>query len=252
MNIDKVYIITLDHSEENKRSLVERLELLGVPNPTSYNIIEGVNGRELFSTEAGRTELGVRFYDKWKLDGDVNGFWKRNVTVGEAGGMCSHIKVWEDAYENGYENILILEDDFEPLHRFYWEAFDELDGYDYDIAFLSRILQDTVTHDIDVYDSNIGLKYWVNPGYSYQTHSYVLNKSGLRKLVENHLPILKNNIVVSDEFLPAVYTIHPREDMRSMYVRDMNAIAYKWRPVVQSRNEAQGNSQTEPIEGIDY
>lgn len=252
MNIDKVYIITLDHSEENKRSLLERLEKLTVPNATSYHIIQAVNGKEEFATEEDRDSYGIKFYDKWKMEDDVNWWYKRNVTVGEAGGMCSHIKIWEDAYQNGFDNILILEDDYEPQQPFYWEAFDELENYDHDIVFLSRLLQDNIDHGIDVYDTNVGLKYWVKPGYSYQTHSYVLTKSGIKKLVENHLPTLKENIVVSDEFLPAVYTTHPRKDMRCMYVQDMNALAYKWYPIHQSRNESQGNSQTEPIEGIDY
>ena len=245
MKIDKVYIITLDQSDENKKSILERLVFMGVPNQTTYIIFDGVNGRELFSTEQGRLDYGIKFYDGWKLD-DSNEFWNRGVTAGEAGGMCSHIKVWEDAYKNGYENILILEDDYNPEQPFPWDVCNELENYEYDILFLSRKLQSGHS------DVEIGFQNFVVPGYSYQTHSYVVSKSGIKKLVETHLPTLKQNIIVSDEFLPSTYTTHPREDIRNMYQRNISALAYRYNPITQLRFEAIGNSLTSPVVGIDY
>jgi len=245
MKLDKVYIITLDLSDENKKSILERLNLMGVPNETTYIIFNGVNGRELFSTQQGRLDYGIKFYDSWKLN-DSNEFWNRDVTMGEAGCVCSHIKVWEDGYKNGYENILILEDDYNPEQGFPWNVCDELENYKYDILFLSRRLQSGHS-DIDV-----GLEHFVVPGYSYQTHCYIVSKSGLEKLVETHLPTLKQNIIPADEFLPSTYTKHPREDIRGMYQRNISALAYKHNIITQLRFEALGNSLTSPIEGIDY
>ena len=253
MQIDKVYIISLDHSDDNVSSLVDRLDQLSVPNQTTYKIIKAVNGRELFANSEGRKSYGISFYDKWNIGGD-QWMWNREVTSGEAGGMCSHIEIWEDAYKMGYDNILILEDDFLPLKPFDWNAFNELDKYDWDITFLSRLLQSQLSKPLNfnIYDSEVNLESWVNPGYSYQTHSYVINKSGLNKLVNDHLTTLKNNIIVSDEFLPSTYTIHPRKDIRDMYIQNINALAYRWNVVGQTRNISSGESQTEPIEGIDY
>jgi hypothetical protein len=114
-------------------------------------------------------EYGVKFYDGWKLTDSSNFWWARKVSVGEAGCVCSHIKVWEDAYKNGYENILILEDDFDPTTESPWEYFNELDNYDWDIAYLSRILQSVVSDDIVDYD--IEKNNWVRPGYSSQAHA---------------------------------------------------------------------------------
>jgi glycosyl transferase family 25 len=246
LKIDRVYIITLNHTPENYSSLVERLNLLGVPPGTSYQIIEGVNGRELFKTIEGREAHGIKFYEDWAVGG--NEWWSRPVTVGEAGGICSHIQVWEDANRNGFDNVLIIEDDFNPIETIDWNVFNELDGYDYDIVFLSRLM---VNHT-GVHDSNVGLNNFVKPGYSYQTHCYVMSKSGLKKIVETNLETLKQNIIVSDEFLPATYTWHPRQDLRAMYNQNMNALALKWNPVSQLRHEAAGNSETAPIEGIDF
>ena len=74
--------------------------------------------------------MGVKFYDKWNIGEGT--MWNRDVTVGEAGCTLSHIRVWLDAYENGYEKILVLEEDFNPLRQIDWSLCDILDYYDYD------------------------------------------------------------------------------------------------------------------------
>lgn len=247
MTIDKVYIISLNHSEENIKSILDRLNILSLPNPTTYYIIDAVNGREVFKTIEGRDEYGIRFYDKWNVGG--SSWWSRDITTGEGGCISSHILIWEDAFKNGYETILILEDDFNPYESFNWEHANELENWDWDIAFLSRILQSS--HN-GVTDTNVGLNHWVMPGYSYQTHSYLLSKSGIQKLVETNVPILKNNIIPADEFLPTTYAWHPRKDIRDLYNRNMIALAYNKDIIGQLRYEAAGNSLTSPIEGIDY
>lgn len=248
MILDKIYVITLDHSQESYNSILDRIGVLNLPEPIPYEIIQGVNGRELFVTEEGRSTYGIKFYDNWVQSGSP--WWGRGVTTGEAGGICSHIKIWEDVHKNGYNRVLILEDDFVPTGPFDWNSLNELTDYDYDIAFLSRILQGQ--HN-GVVDSKIGLKSWVKPGYSFQTHSYILTNTGVEKLVSTNLKTLKENIIVSDEFLPATYTWHPRQDLRSMYNQNMNAVAYiDGQCIRQSRFEAINNSLTSPIEGIDY
>jgi len=244
MTLDKVYIITLDQSIENRQKLLDRLDAL-CPNGAPYYFIEAVDGRKLLSTKQGRESYGISLYDGWNIG--KNEWWSRNVTSGEAGGMCSHIKVWEDAYENGYENILVLEDDFNPNESFDFNLLETISGYD--LVFLSRILQSSHS---GVYDMDWGDPNFVKPGYSYQTHSYVLSKEGIRKLVETNVNTLKKNIIVSDEFLPATYTWHPREDIRNLFYRNMNAYAYRNNIIGQDRFEAAGNSLTSPIEGIDY
>jgi hypothetical protein len=76
----------------------------------------------------------------------------------------------------------------------------------------------------------------------------MLNHKGLKKLVEQHLPTLKKNVVVSDEFFAAVMATHPRKDMRSMYISNMSAIATDIDYVTQTRFQDAGNSLTEPTE----
>jgi hypothetical protein len=64
--------------------------------------------------------------------------------------------------------------------------------------------------------------------------------------VEDHLSTLKENIIVSDEFLSAVTTSHPRWDIRGLFISNIIAIATKTNFTGQSRSEGLGNSLTEP------
>ena len=55
----------------------------------------------------------------------------------------------------------------------------------------------------------------------------------------------KKNIIVSDEFLSAVTSSHPRKDLREMYISNISAIATIKNYTGQSRSEGIGNSLTE-------
>jgi len=247
MKIDKIYVITIDHSQQNYDSINGRLNLLCLP-PTEYQIVEGVNGRDQLSTPEDRKELGVETYSGWKMEDEYK-WWNRAVTVGEAGLTLTKIRIWEDAYAKGYENILILEDDFNPNQSIDWSDFNELEEFDYDLIYLSRILQDI--HQ-GVEDARVGLQNFVKPGFSYQTHAYILSQNGIRKLVETNVEVLKQNLIPADEFLPAVCAWHPRQDLRTMFNQNMQALALISKPIGQSRNETSGQSLTAPIEGIDF
>lgn len=247
LHLDKVYVITLDHSQENYDSLIERINRLGLPVGTTYHIVQAVNGRQELADYEDRIRQGVSFYDGWALETGSK-WWTRPVTVGEAGLTLSKIKIWEDAYEKGYENIMILEDDFDPREGLDWTVFDELDNYDWDLIYLGRILQ-TVFDGVK--DQRVGLQNFVKPGFSYQTHAYVLSREGLRKLVETNVQTLRRNLVPADEFLPATYTWHPRQDLRTMFLQNMQALALNTSVVGQLRNETSGQSLTAPVEGVD-
>lgn len=243
MKFDKVYIISIDFRPDYLDELYERAKLLPLPTDSEISIMKGFVGTRLFSED----ELPYKVYDKWDLSSEGNNyfFWIRPVYHGEAGGMISHIQCWEHAWENGYENILILEDDFTLLESIDWSIFDELEDYDWDMCLMSHNSLDYLFSDV-YRISNIGKKHFVRPSFFYNTHTYVMKRSGLRKLVTDHLPVLKNNIIVSDEFLSAVTTGHPRPDIRQLFIPNMNAVATKVLYTGQSRYEMAGNSLTEP------
>ena len=136
MRIDKVYVITIDHRPEYYQELYDRVAELPLPEGTPIQIMSGFIGKRL------RTETGLPYkaYGGWDLSyrGNDNFWWTRPVTDGEAGGCISHTLCWEDAYENKYERIMILEDDFTIIKPIDWSIFDEMDGHEWDICLMSH------------------------------------------------------------------------------------------------------------------
>jgi hypothetical protein len=247
MIIDKVYFVSLNLTEEFIEDMISRLNYITVPNETEWECIEPVNGKIDLVTIEDRKKLGVTFYKDWKLNDDI--FWNRDVTVGEAGCTLSHIRVWLDAYENGYDKILVLEEDFRPINPINWSEFDVLGKYDYDFLYLGRKLRNDIQ---GIKDLEIGLDNFVMPGASFNTQAYIITRQGIEKIIKHNLDTLMNNMIVVDEFLMSTYTSHPREDIRNMYIQNMFAISSRTQLIGQTRYPHAGNSQTEPIEGIDF
>ena len=114
MKIEHIYIISLDTSDEFVNSAVDKLNKSNLPNKTGYTIMPAVNGINDIIHRDNVRKFGVSLYENWKLQNTDKEFWAREMSVGEIGCVLSHINVWKDAYKNGYGNVLILEEDFEP------------------------------------------------------------------------------------------------------------------------------------------
>ena len=250
MNVDKLYIVSIDNTEENYSDTLGRVNSIGLPNRLEYEFM-GVNGYNL--TEDDLVNMGISGYDKWnvltsdvKLTDPDNRYWKRDLTRGEYGCMLSHIKIWEDAYENGYDNIIVYEDDIVSDNVFDWSVLSDIESLNYDLFYLGRLPQRGFDGVVDTPID--GYPHLCNPGYSYQTHAYMLSKKGIAKLVETHLPTLKKNLVPADEFLPAISGWTPREDLMDLFERNMITIGLtEWEDkFVQLRTENYGNSLTQP------
>lgn len=247
--LDKLYFVTINHSQENYDDCLRRAQYMSLPNVVNYEF-RGVNGKEQYPTNELLNEAGYDVYNGWNLVNNSNGFWNRDMTRGEIGCILSHIDIWEDAYNNGYNQVLILEDDFFPLKPIDWNFMNLLNDYDWDLFYIGRMAQT----GFGVPDEPTEDGWIAKTGFSYQTHGYMLTKEGIRKLVEDHLPTLKQNLIPADEFLPCTYGKNPREDVQSMYSPNINSYGFAdWEnQLVQIRTEVYGNSQTAPVKGIDY
>ena len=112
--------------------------------------------------------------------------------------------------------------------------------------YLGRLIQGGFEGVVDKpIDDNICI-----PGFSYQTHGYVLSKSGIKKLVEQHLPKYKSMLFPVDEFLPSLYNWTPREELNDIFEKNLKTFALNEDVVVQSRTEMYNNSLTQPNDGI--
>ena len=159
MNIDKIYVISLDSQDpEMQDKTLKGLQKLNFANSTGYEIHPAWNGIK------DGAPAGYAAYSKWKLEDTWNDWWKREVIPGEVGCMVSHIKVWERIVAEGLERTLILEDDFKGNGE-----VGELDEptVDFDIAYLGRWKINKKAEEVSVGGS------WVTPTASYCTHAYL-------------------------------------------------------------------------------
>lgn len=233
MRIYNVHIITIDHTQEYYVDAIERIKTLNIKEGSKITF-GGQKGNLIPEEDK---QLLIK-YKNWNLHNSGNSFWDREMTTGEFGCVVSHIKAWNRYYNENINPILILEQDFLPLYDLNWDVFNEIGNYDWDIILLGR-------SPLDKNDQEVGLNYFVKPGYSYQAHAYILSKSGLKK-IQNNWETLRNNLIPTDEFLPALYAKHPRPDIETMYPNKINALALRVDAVAQSDWEGTGRSRTAP------
>jgi collagen beta-1,O-galactosyltransferase len=86
----------------------------------------------------------------------------------------------------------------------------------------------------------------VRPGYSYCSFGYLLSASGLSKVTSVDF---EHALIPVDEFLPAMYMDHPREDVRARFPRLLNAYAFD-PPLVGQLPKDQAGSDTEASEFV--
>ena len=175
MNIDKIYIISLDGDKpEMQTKVLNGLQKLNFATQTGYEIHPAWNGHEQGVPE------GYGAYSKWNLgESTWNDWWKRDVLPGEVGCMVSHIKVWERVVAEGLDRVLVLEDDFNPNG-----SIGDLPEpkEDFDVAYLGRwkIKKDAEEAKLD--------GPWVRPVASYCTHCLLYTSPSPRDRQKSRMP----------------------------------------------------------------
>jgi len=150
MSIDHVYCINLERRRDRKESASKQFSIHGIENVEFFNATDG------------------------KLDAPED----LNISKPEWGCADSHIRVWRDIVDKGYETVLVFEDDAKISKGF--------------INKLSLVLDET--KDIEWDYINLGPSpepfriqgNWhsknVQKGLSLLTHCYMIRRSGAQKL----------------------------------------------------------------------
>ena len=89
---DKVFVISLPTSTARRQSVEQEFKQMGIGRYELVNAIDGFT-LDLDSLRANGTLLNEK------------------LTAGEVGAYLSHIKVFQDSLERGYERVLVCEDD---------------------------------------------------------------------------------------------------------------------------------------------
>ena len=196
MKLDQVYAINLN-SDNDK--IIEKIHQVDWEYEIQYYIYNAVNGWDLDNEE----DLpNFRVADWWKIDSE-NTFYNREVKPGEIGCTLSHYKCIKDAFDNGYENILILEEDFKYLGKF--PTVNELLNVpnDASIIYLDRKQQWEDSREEKI-NNNV-----TKVGYSYNNHAYIITRKGMEEIINSDILM---NIIAIDEIYPAMNGTSDRED----------------------------------------
>lgn len=172
----------------------------------------------------------------WCVPESANPFWNRCLKLGEIACTLTHWNIWTYAHEQRFPCLIVVEDDAELLSGFdrREEAIASLFSIDtcWDLLFLGR-------ERLEPDRGRVGR--FTYPGFSYCTHGYALSQSGIRSLLGTSLP---DCIIPVDEFLPAMYMRHPREDICECFPQRITAYGLA-EDIVGVKSDAYWGSDTE-------
>ncbi|XP_076622754.1 glycosyltransferase 25 family member [Colletes latitarsis] len=202
LHVDNIYMINLLRRPERRDRMYRLFKELGIRAET----IDAIDGSSL--NQSVLNTVGIEMMSEY-----ADPYHDRPMTMGEVGCFLSHYTIWNKVLENGFEKVIVLEDDvrFEPFFRQKVNyILTELDNLqlDWDLVYLGRKKLEKTESSI------IGSKNLVRAAYSYWTLGYILSAKGARKLVEAN-PLKK--LIPVDEYLPILSDAHPRDDWKAHY-----------------------------------
>lgn len=214
LGFDKIYFINLKRRRNRRLRLNFYLDVLGIEG----TIVDAVDGRNLSKEDIQR--YGVKKFPKYS-----DPYRARDLTMGEVGCFLSHYHIWQDIATNGYERVLIFEDDVRFEIGFKEKlsmAMKEVDvaglTNSWDLIYLGRKAMDRDNErQVD------GTQHLVWPGYTYWMMGYALSKKGAKKLVAQQ-PLTR--LVPTDEFVPIMFDQHPNAEWKQAFgPRNLQALA---------------------------
>lgn len=171
MKIDKIYIINLKHRTDRKKEMINELNSV---NATNYEFFNAIRPKMELINHWNPNFLNPM--PQW-FNGDEN-----NYKIGALGCMLSHIAIMKKALKEGFNNILILEDDTEfiikeDLNTLIDKYSIFLNNIDFGIFYLAG---NNSKHAVKNIVGNIYLTYG-----TLTTGSYIINKSTMQYVVDN-------------------------------------------------------------------
>jgi hypothetical protein len=199
MTPDHIYIINLNTPIDY---LTKRLDpYFHVIGKTGITIFDGINGWDLINKNKF-SKFNYKLSKWWKIQSPHPGF-SRDTTPGEIGHGLSYYNVIQDAYNKGYKNILVLEEDFLITEPFpYNELFEGLPK-EWSAIYLGRI-----KNWPGFREPKIG-KFLRKIGYSYLTHAILWSSKGIKEIINS---TYLEDFIPWDEFMPSINGTTIRRD----------------------------------------
>jgi len=235
----KTYVVNLRRRPDRRRRMQDVL-----PRELNAEFTTDWKG-SLDSKDITRETLGRLGFDlfPWQISSD-NMWWSRPLKKGEIGCTISHWLCWHRAIEEKDDLFMILEDDVSFVTDFVNRlkiGLNQLKDHNpcWDLLYLGRF---------HLFPDEPACEGIVRPGYSHCTFAYIITRSCATKLLSAEL---EKAIIPVDEFLPAMYINHPREDVRKRYPPRLSAYAFEPEIVFQLPKSVAG-SDTEDSDFVDW
>ena len=220
MKIDFIYVINL---ATDSQKVYRNIQKLNFKDDVPFYEFPAINGWDLVENKID-SPYKFKEADWWKLPSNPkepqNDWWSRNLTPGEIGCGLSHYQVIEGAYNSGYENVLILEEDFYLNDEF--DKFPEFElnhlNDDYSICYLGRSALERDKEE-SVNEALVRCK------YTFNTHAYMISRKGMKEILESGY---LDNMIPWDEFFSAINCATPRQDaIKYLGNPDFKSYAFK-------------------------
>ncbi len=209
-----VFVINLARAVERRSVIGQELRRAGFL-AGEVQLVEAVDGREL--THDLLERRGSRLFPRWRLPGSSSPFYARELKWGEVACSLSHLSVWSQIAASPEPFAVVLEDDVQLLTdagtiRRELGRLTRLVA-DWDLCYLGRgpaVLPFCSREQPErAHAPNL-----VVPRFCYGAYAYAVSRGGAATLLAAGL---ERAIVPVDEFLPALYTPHPRQDVRRVF-----------------------------------
>lgn len=211
-----VFVINLARAVDRRLAMERELAQAGFV-PGEVEMVRAVDARDLTLESLARR--GAKLFSGWRLPGLSVPFHARDLKWGEVACSLSHFEVWRRIAASAAPFALVLEDDVELVGdaRAIQRALWSLAGLapHWDLCYVGRRRQGFPVGSVLRPERKLGPNLVV-PTFSYGAYAYAVSRAGAAKLLEAGL---ERAIVPVDEFLPALYTAHVRQDIRDVFGR---------------------------------
>lgn len=221
MSATPTYVINLERAKTRRSTSEAALKAAGF-DLSQVVFYAAVDAKQL--DHKAIAKQGVALFPGWKVFGSLVPYYSRQLRWGEVACSLSHHHLWQRIADEGHARALILEDDViwqrEGAAAEIERVLDVLQTKEpaWDLCYVGRGIFTGANvgprwPKVDRVDKPFSPEL-VIPAFSYCTHAYAVSAAGAKKLLAQNLP---KHIIPADEFLPAMYTRHPRDDVRAVF-----------------------------------
>jgi glycosyl transferase family 25 len=212
----RVFVINLARAAERRAFILKELGRAGF-SPSDIEMMRAVDGRDLTPDLLHRR--GASLFANWRLPSSPVVPFARDLKWGEVACSLSHIEAWRQIAASAEPYGMVLEDDVEfladarTIRRELWLLSSLVPGWH--LCYVGRGPVTPLFFPAEQPETRVA-PHLVVPNFRYGAYAYAVSRAGAIELLEARL---ERAIVPVDDFLPALYTPHPRHDVRRAFGR---------------------------------